>query len=103
MVLIPCKTMFIILWELFFVTARILLFNGSKPSPTGGVAVVFAAAFTKLTSQVPIFLDELNCEGHESMLLECDRFSPIGLHSCDHSQDVGIICQCKKHFHHDGR
>ena len=57
--------------------------------------MVFATAFTKLTSQVPIFLDELNCEGHESMLLECDRFSPIGLHSCDHSQDVGIICQCK--------
>lgn len=60
--------------------------------------MVFATAFTKLTSQVPIFLDELNCDGHESLLLECDRFSPIGLHSCDHSQDVGIICQCKVHF-----
>ena len=72
-----------------------MYYSDSLISPTAGAAVVFATAFTKLAGQVPIFLDELNCEGHESMLLECDRFSLIGLHSCDHTQDVGIICQCK--------
>lgn len=42
-----------------------------------------------------IFLSDLNCNGDEGALLDCPRrFNiPPGLvMSCDHSQDVGILC-----------
>ncbi len=39
-----------------------------------------------------IFLDELQCTGLESMLLDCPSRDP-GLHNCFHSEDVGVICQ----------
>ena len=43
----------------------------------------------------PIFLDQLNCNGEEASLLECDFFGTLGLHQCevDHSEDVGVRCQ----------
>ena len=37
----------------------------------------------------PVFLSELLCDGSERGLLEC---SAALLHSCEHSQDVGIRC-----------
>ena len=41
----------------------------------------------------PIFLDEVHCSGTEISLLECNRFSLLGLHMCQHSQDVGVDCE----------
>ena len=40
----------------------------------------------------PIFLDQLDCSGTESSLLQCRRFAELGLHSCDHSKDASIRC-----------
>ena len=40
---------------------------------------------------VPIYLDQLNCIGDEENLMDCQRYIP-GIHSCDHSEDVGIHC-----------
>ena len=40
----------------------------------------------------PIFLQQLGCEGTESRLLECQRFTGLGLTTCDHSEDVGVRC-----------
>ena len=40
----------------------------------------------------PIFLDQLDCSGTESSLLQCNRFAELGLHSCDHSKDASIRC-----------
>ena len=44
----------------------------------------------------PIFLTELDCSETDASLLECRAFSPVGLHDCDHSQDVGVRCRGKK-------
>ena len=40
----------------------------------------------------PIFLDQLHCSGSETSVLECRYFTPIGLPTCDHSQDAGVRC-----------
>ena len=40
----------------------------------------------------PIFLDQLHCSGSETVVLECRRFTPLGLPTCDHSQDAGVRC-----------
>ena len=61
---------------------------------TGGAAV-FSSGHATLSTLTPIFLDKVHCSGNESVLTECDRFSDIGIHTCNHSQDVGIICYCK--------
>lgn len=38
-----------------------------------------------------IWLDNVECEGDESTLLNC-RFIGWGNSNCDHSQDAGVIC-----------
>ena len=41
----------------------------------------------------PIFLDDLNCDGTESSLLDCRRNGlDVGIHNCDHSDDAGVQC-----------
>ncbi|XP_056452129.1 deleted in malignant brain tumors 1 protein-like [Gadus chalcogrammus] len=42
--------------------------------------------------QGPIGLDEVNCNGHESELTQCDL---IGLwpHYCGHQEDAGVVCE----------
>ena len=65
---------------------------------TGG-ATVFSSGHASLTTSTPILLDKVHCSGNESILTECDRFSDIGIHTCRHSQDVGIICYGKNTVH----
>ena len=38
-----------------------------------------------------IFLDNMNCRGTESRLINC-RHSGIGVHNCDHTDDAGVRC-----------
>ena len=38
-----------------------------------------------------VVLDDLMCTGSESRLIDC-RHNKIGIHDCDHSQDVGVRC-----------
>ena len=40
----------------------------------------------------PVFLDQLVCSGSETSVLECERHTPLGLPTCDHSQDAGVRC-----------
>ena len=40
----------------------------------------------------PIFLESLGCSGTESMLSGCSLGSPVGVHTCEHSQDAGVKC-----------
>ncbi|KAK3600148.1 hypothetical protein CHS0354_012271, partial [Potamilus streckersoni] len=40
----------------------------------------------------PIMLDDVTCMGGEVNLLQCDSKRP-GQSNCDHSEDVGVICQ----------
>ena len=63
---------------------------------TGGALVLSDATFSHQSASTPIFLENLHCGGDETMILQCDRFSDIGIHTCSHSEDVGIICYCKR-------
>ena len=42
----------------------------------------------------PIFLDKVQCEGHESHLLRCNYREPFGQvsSSCSHTTEVAITC-----------
>ena len=39
-----------------------------------------------------IFLDELECNGTETKLVECDRHGRWGKHNCYHREDAGVHC-----------
>ena len=39
----------------------------------------------------PIWLDDVSCSGNESSLLSC-RHSGVGIHNCDHGDDVSVRC-----------
>ena len=41
---------------------------------------------------VPIWLDNVNCNGLESRLIDCQH-NGIGNHNCDHRKDAGVICE----------
>ena len=39
----------------------------------------------------PIHLDDLDCNGTESELLQCSH-AGVGVHNCDRSEDAGVLC-----------
>jgi len=41
-----------------------------------------------------IWLDNLFCTGFESRLINCNH-NGFGNHDCSHSEDAGLICDCK--------
>lgn len=42
-------------------------------------------------SSVPIWLDNVKCNGFESRLIDCVH-NGLGNHNCDHHKDVGVTC-----------
>lgn len=59
-----------------------------------------AGAVAYFTGAVPdgtgsIFLDNVQCTGTESRLIDCPH-SGVGTHNCGHSEDVGVRCQIRK-------
>ena len=38
-----------------------------------------------------IFLDDVNCTGVETILINCPN-PGLGVHNCAHSEDVGLQC-----------
>ena len=47
------------------------------------------AAFGKGSG--PIWYANVNCNGHEASLAQCAH-GGLGVHNCDHWEDVGVIC-----------
>ena len=41
--------------------------------------------------QGPIYLDDVQCSGNESSLLECDH-NGVENHNCAHFEDAGVAC-----------
>ena len=52
------------------------------------------------STMAPIFLDQLDCSGSETSLLECRYYTPLGLSTCQHSEDAGVRCIGKHLLHH---
>ena len=42
----------------------------------------------------PIWYDNVDCVGNETNITQCSH-SGIGVHSCTHSQDAGVVCASK--------
>ncbi len=42
----------------------------------------------------PIHLDDVQCSGEESSLLDCEH-DGIGESNCDHDEDISIVCHSK--------
>ncbi|XP_071486232.1 scavenger receptor cysteine-rich type 1 protein M130-like [Diadema antillarum] len=59
---------------------------------TKAVAWPDASAYGEGTGQ--IWLDNTVCSGTEESLYRC-RKSPIGVNTCDHGQDAGVVCDLK--------
>ena len=47
-----------------------------------------------------IWLDDVSCSGRETSLAFCSH-SGIGLHNCDHSEDVSVKCNAGEHIFAD--
>ena len=61
-------------------------------STTGGTVLLGFSPSTSL--RVPIWLNNVNCNGSESRLIECQH-KGLGNHNCDHDKDVFITCEEK--------
>ena len=64
------------------------MFRLCSNNSSGGFAT--DAIFYGLGTGV-IVLDNLDCTGNESKLVDCPANDPF-LHNCDHSEDAGLIC-----------
>ena len=66
------------------VVCRQLDFGGSLPALAFGLA-----KFGNGTGH--IWLDNVDCEGHESSLFSCSH-GGVGSHNCGHRKDAGVRC-----------
>ena len=55
--------------------------------------LIVASAITSgfINGADQIWLDEVQCAGTESRLIDCPA-SPLGQHDCSHSEDAGVFC-----------
>jgi len=57
----------------------------------GGGEATDVSFYGSASSDVPIWMDNVQCTGNEAHLADCS-FNGWGDHNCVHSEDVGVIC-----------
>ena len=58
----------------------------------GTNAIALLGFLPNASQSVPIWLDNVSCNGSESRLIECQH-KGLGIHNCDHHKDAGVICK----------
>ncbi len=51
----------------------------------------FTSGFAKGTGGMRIWLDDVDCAGNETRLIDCPA-GPLGRHNCAHTEDAGVSC-----------
>ena len=54
-------------------------------------AIVLESGFTNGNRNQRIWLDNVNCQGSETRLIDCHAH-PLGSHNCGHYEDAGVSC-----------
>ena len=70
-----------------------LYYNTSKTEYTGAIPVYDAFSGRGVG---PVHMTSVGCHGNEDNLTECSYISGIGVDSCYHGKDVGVICLGKE-------
>ena len=48
-----------------------------------------------IEGSLPVLLEEVNCVGNESNIIDCPRAENVSVSSsCGRYQDAGVVCQC---------
>ena len=90
-----CSNTYIYL-ECFLWTYSYILFHALFSVRSTGVSFRIDAFFGEGSGM--IWLDNVNCTGFETSISQC-RSNGWGVHNCEHSEDVGIICSPGKYLH----
>ena len=54
--------------------------------------VITDISFGKGSTSQSVHLDDIQCDGTEPNLLNCNRSATVDVNCRDHGQDIGIIC-----------
>lgn len=84
------------IWNFFYWTYSYILFHALFSVRSTGVSLRIDAFFGEGSGM--IWLDNVNCTGFETSISQC-RSNGWGVHNCEHSEDVGIICSPGKYLH----
>ena len=59
----------------------------------GATGTAILGFLPNVSTSIPIWLNNVNCSGLESRLMDC-RHSGVGNHiNCDHYKDAGVTCE----------
>ena len=73
------------------VTTPVTLTDVVTPCSSEGGRAVLNAGYGAGSSRLPILLDEVDCTGSESSVLDCGHLE-FGTHNCRHNEDAGVFC-----------
>lgn len=63
----------------------------AKGSISFYIRTIMGASFKFQKGSGPIWMDDVQCKGHETSLTQCS-FNGYGIHNCDHRDDAGVYC-----------